>query len=146
MKQRIALITLGVMDLDRSMRFYKEGFGWNSIFEDNETVFYQMNGFVLSTWLQSALNEDMQRSNLTRLAAFTLAHNVSSAGEVQELLNKLSAVGGHILRNADAPKHGGVRGYIADPDEHTWEIIWNPIWGIDDQDSVIFKPKLSSDI
>lgn len=30
MKQRINLLTLGVSDLEKSMRFYQDGFGWQT--------------------------------------------------------------------------------------------------------------------
>ena len=50
MQQQVAVITLGIADLGRSRRFYTNGFGWNPVFENDEVIFYQMNGFVLSTW------------------------------------------------------------------------------------------------
>lgn len=52
MQQQMSVITLGVSDLARSKRFYGNGFGWTPIFENSELAFYQMNGFVLRTWLQ----------------------------------------------------------------------------------------------
>jgi hypothetical protein len=42
-------------------------------------------------------------------------------------------VGGTLLRPADVPKHGGFRGYVADPDDHAWEIAWTPGVKIDDR-------------
>jgi uncharacterized glyoxalase superfamily protein PhnB len=49
---------------------------------------------------------------------------------VQPALDRLARHGGTILRNADAPPHGGMRGYVADPDGHAWEIAHNPAWPI----------------
>jgi hypothetical protein len=46
--------------------------------------------------------------------------------------------GGRILRTADAPPYGGLRGYVADPDDHAWEIAWNPGWSIDEKGLVTF--------
>ena len=43
-----------------------------------------------------------------------------------------------MLRPADAPPHGGFRGYVADPDDHAWEIAWNPAWPIDAEGHVTF--------
>ena len=34
---------------------------------------------------------------------------------------------------------GGRSGYVADPDEHAWEIAWNPSWPIDADGHVTFK-------
>jgi len=140
MQHQISVVTLGVRDLARSRRFYAEGFGWNPVFENEEIVFYQMNGFVLGTWLRQALAADMQRGNGGASGAFSLAHNVASREDVQATIEHLARFGGRILRRADAPPHGGMRGYVADPDEHAWEIAWNPAWPIDEEGHVKFGP------
>ena len=129
MQQQISCVTLGVADLARSRRFYVEGFGWKPVFENPEIVFYQMNGLMLGTWLSKALEGDMCRSTV-RPGSFSLAHNVPSKEEVQPVIDRLAQFGGKVLRPADAPPHGGFRGYIADPDDHAWEIAWNPAWPI----------------
>jgi predicted lactoylglutathione lyase len=138
MQQQISVITLGVSDLARSRNFYADGFEWNPVFENDEIIFYQMNGFVLGTWLTSALENDMQRNGLMRPGAFALAHNVTTQHQVQPLLDKLVSAGGQLLRTGDAPVHGGFRGYVADPDEHCWEIAWNPAWSINENGHVKF--------
>jgi hypothetical protein len=55
------------------------------------------------------------------------------------VLDRLAAAGGRILRNGEGPSHGGFRGYVTDPDDHAWEIAWNPAWAIDDRGLVTFK-------
>jgi uncharacterized protein len=139
MQQQLSVITLGIADLARSRRFYCDGFGWTPVLQNEEIVFYQMNGFVLGTWLTKALEEDMMRP-LVRPGAFALAHNVGAAEEVQAVLDRLSQYGGRMLRPADAPPHGGLRGYVADPDDHAWEIAWNPAWPISPEGYVRFAP------
>jgi uncharacterized glyoxalase superfamily protein PhnB len=57
---------------------------------------------------------------------------------VQPLLDRLAAHGGRMLRTADAPPHGGFRGYVADPDDHAWEIAFNPAWPIAEDGRVTF--------
>ena len=138
MQQQISVITLGVADLTRSRRFYVEGFGWTPVFENEEIIFYQMNGLMLGTWLQNQLEGDMQRPGLMRPGAFALAHNVLARSDVQPLIDRLAAAGGKLLRPGDAPEHGGFRGYVADPDDHAWEIAWNPAWKIDAKGAVTF--------
>lgn len=138
MQPQISIITLGVADLARSRRFYGEGFGWKPVFEHTDIVFYQLNGFVFGTWLTTALEADMQRPGLARPGAFTLAHNVSTREAVQPALDRLVLYGGRLLRNGDAPPHGGFRGYVADPDDHAWEIAWNPSWPISPEGYVTF--------
>ncbi|MBM7114709.1 VOC family protein [Archangium primigenium] len=139
MQQQISVITLGVTELSRSRRFYVEGFGWTPVFENPEVHFYQMNGLVLGTFQKDALEADMNRTGLLRPGAFALAHNVPRQEDVTPLLERLVRAGGTLLRPADAPAHGGFRGYVADPDEHAWEIAWNPAWTIDAQGHVTFR-------
>lgn len=138
MQHQISVITLGIEDLKRSRRFYVEGFGWTPVFENEEIIFYQMNGFVLGTFAKSALEKDMNRFGLSSSGAFSLGHNVSSEAEVQGAIKLLVQAGGRIIRPADAPPHGGFRGYVADPDDHAWEIAWNPAWLIDENGHVAF--------
>lgn len=138
LQQQISAITLGVADLARSRRFYTEGFGWVPVFENPEIVFYQMNGLVLGTFLGSAQEADMGRSGLRTPGAFALSHNVADKAEVAAVIDRLAAAGGRVLRPAGAPAHGGFRGYVADPDDHAWEIAWNPAWPIDAEGHVRF--------
>jgi catechol 2,3-dioxygenase-like lactoylglutathione lyase family enzyme len=130
MQQQISCVTLGITDLARSRRFYVDGFGWKPVFENPDIVFYQMNGFMFGTWLAKELEADAKQGALPRPGAFTLAHNVATQTDVQPLLDRLAQFGGTILRNADAPPHGGFRGYVTDPDGHIWEIAHNPTWPI----------------
>ncbi len=138
MQQQMSLVTLGVAELPRSRRFYAEGFGWKPVFETPEIIFYQLNGFVLSTWLTTALEKDMQLNGLTRPDAFALAHKVASREDVDPAIERLVLYGGRLLRKADAPPHGGFRGYLTDPDDHPWEIAWNPAWPISPEGYVRF--------
>ena len=138
MQQQISVITLGIADFSRSRRFYGDGFGWAPVFANEEIAFYQMNGFILGTWLTRALEADVQRTGLARPGAFALAHNVATRHEVQPTLDRLAKFGGRPLRAGDAPPHGGFRGYVADPDEHAWEIAWNPAWPISKEGYVTF--------
>ena len=138
MQQQIAVVTLGVTDLERSKRFYQDGFGWRPAFETDEIAFYQMNGLVLATWLKAALEQDAGTGRLPVPGAMALAHNVGEEAAVREVMAALAAAGGAVLREADAPPHGGLRGYVADPDGHIWEIAWNPAWPIDAEGRVRF--------
>lgn len=138
MQQQISIITLGVAELARSRRFYVEGFGWRPVFENEEIIFYQMNGCVLGTFLKASLEKDMNRGGLAGPAPFALAHNVLSQAEVRPVMDRLCDAGGQVIREADAPPHGGYRGYVTDPDDHAWEIAWNPGFAIDERGFVTF--------
>jgi catechol 2,3-dioxygenase-like lactoylglutathione lyase family enzyme len=138
MQQQISVVTLGITDLTRSRKFYVEGFGWTPIFENEEIIFYQMNGFVLATFSAAALEKDMGRTGLSTPGSFSLAHNVPAQNDVVAVMRRLVEAGGRTIRDADAPPHGGFRGYVSDPDDHAWEIAWNPAWAIDERGMVTF--------
>jgi catechol 2,3-dioxygenase-like lactoylglutathione lyase family enzyme len=134
----MSVVTLGIDDVARSKRFYAEGFGWAPVFDNGEVVFYQMNGFVLATWLRAALAKDSARPVANAPGDIALAHNVSETDAVAPLMDRLAAAGGRILREAEAPPHGGINGYVADPDGHAWEIAFNPAWPISPEGYVSF--------
>ncbi|MCL6706403.1 VOC family protein [Pseudomonas sp. R2.Fl] len=138
MQQQISIITLGVSDMARSRRFYAEGFGWKTVFENDVIHFYQMNGLMLGCFREDAMLEDSGRQSFGRSGAYALAHNVPAAEDVAPLMDRLVAAGGRIIQPAAAPPHGGMRGYVVDPDDHAWEIAWNPAWHIDEQGHVTF--------
>jgi catechol 2,3-dioxygenase-like lactoylglutathione lyase family enzyme len=138
MQQQISVISIGVSDVARARRFYAEGFGWKPVFENGDIIFFQMNGFVFGVWNRSSMEEDANRRGLLTPGAFSLAHNVLAKENVEPVMKKLEAAGGRVIRPADAPPHGGFRGYVADPDDHAWEIAWNPAWPINESGMVRF--------
>jgi len=137
-QQQISVVTLATADLAASRRFYVDGFGWTPVFENEEIVFYQMNGLMLGTWRKGELEKDMRRPAPAEPGGFALAHNVESEEAVTRLVERLAGFGGKVLRAPDAPPHGGFRGYVADPDGHAWEIAFNPGWRISPEGYVTF--------
>lgn len=138
-QQQLSVITLAVADLARSRQFYDTGFGWTPCFTQDGIAFYQMNGFVLGLWQGDALAGDFLRPlGAASAGAFALAHNVAERTMVETVMAGLLAAGGTLMRAADAPPHGGYRGYVADPDGHAWEIAWNPAWSIDVEGHIRF--------
>lgn len=135
--QSISVVTLGVDHLARSRRFYFEGFGWTPVFENDEIVFWQMNGLVFGTGLRSAMEADMARKT-SGPGAFALAHNVPAREDVQPLMDRLLVAGGSLLTPAKAPPFPGYHGHVADPDGHAWEIAWNPAFPLAADGSVTF--------
>ena len=140
MRQSISIITLGVDDLERSRRFYVEGFGWTPIFEDGDIVFYQMAGTVLGTWRATSLARDLGLDALPTPGASNLGHNLAERDEVAPAMERLAAAGGRILKPAILQRYGGFAGYLADPDGHVWEIAWNPGFTLHEDGRVSFGP------
>jgi uncharacterized protein len=138
MQQQLGVVTVGVADLVRSRNFYTAGFGWVPVFENPEIIFYQMHGLMFGTFHKAAMQDEMCRASLASPGALILTHIVAQKDAVQVTIDRLAAAGGRILRNADEPPYGGFRGYVADPDDHSWEIAWNAAWPTDARGSVTF--------
>ncbi len=52
----------------------------------------------------------------------TLAHNVDSPEEVDEVLEEAVAAGATLVKPGQRADWGGYSGYFADPDNHLWEV------------------------
>lgn len=134
MKARITIITLGVDDLDRSLTFYRDGLGLptqgiiGQEFEHGAVVFFELqHGVKLALWPRTSIAHDTHLSVQAPSATdFTLAHNVSSKEEVDLVMQQAQAAGAGIIKAAQETFYGGYAGYFQDPDQHVWEIAWNP--------------------
>lgn len=136
MKPRITAITIGVNNLEESLRFYREGLGFptegiiGKEFEYGEVVFIQLqDNLRLALWPRKNIAHD---SGLAIAPAssteMTLGHNVSSKAEVDAVMSQAKSAGAVIVKPAHDTFWGGYSGYFQDPDGHLWEVVWNPEW------------------
>ena len=140
MKPRITLITLGVDDLERAVRFYRDGLGLatpgivGAKFEHGAVAFFDLQaGLKLALWPRRSIAHDTQMELGRRSATeFTLGHNVSSKLEVDATMEQARGAGAHIVVPAHDTFWGGYAGYFQDPDGHLWEVAWNPEWTTED--------------
>ena len=127
MEPRITLITLGVSDLERSVRFYRDGMGLPRRESPPEVAFFTTSGTWLSLYGRKALAEDAcVAAEGSGFPGFALAHNVATREEVDRILATAVAAGARITSPAQDRFWGGYSGYFADPDGFLWEVAWNP--------------------
>ena len=130
MKQRVSLITLGTADLSRARRFY-EALGWSTGAEpDDDVVFFQAGEMVVALWDRAKLAEDSAVEDPGGWGGVTLAHNVGSPAEVDEVIEQARAAGATIGREPAETFWGGYSGLFVDPDGHPWEVAHNPRWSV----------------
>ena len=138
MKPRITVLTLGVDDLEASLRFYRDGLGLATEgivgreFEDGAVAFFDLQpGLRLALWPRASIAQDaglpVQPPSATDL---TIGHNVHSREEVDAVMAEAHRAGARIVKPAQDTFWGGYAGYFQDPDDHPWEVVWNPDWRV----------------
>ncbi|MEX0426536.1 VOC family protein [Nocardioides sp. DS6] len=128
MDQRISFVTLAVRDLARSHAFYVDGLGWSpEMYVAGEVLMLKVGPHVvLSLWDRAAFAAEVgEPLDGPGVPPVTLAHNVATREEVDEVLATMQAAGAEVSEPAER-EWGGYTGYAADPDGFRWEIAWNP--------------------
>ena len=140
MKPRITVLTIGVADLERSLRFYRDGLGLatdgivGTEWEHGAVAFFQLRGGLrLALYPRKEIAWDATvREGEPDPAEFTIGHNVKDRDEVDAVLKQAETAGARIVKPAGATFWGGYAGYFQDPDGHLWEIAWNPQFAVED--------------
>lgn len=140
MKPRITVLTLGVDDLQRSVKFYRDGLGFQTEgiigeeFENGAVAFFDLQaGLKLAVWARKdiALDTKIPLSQACP-TEMTIGHNVNTRVEVDAVMVVAKKAGAKILKNASDTFWGGYAGYFQDPDGHVWEIVWNPLLKVEE--------------
>jgi len=135
MKPRISMITLGVSDIQRSIEFYERGLGFPRMDSPPEVAFFTLNGTWLGLYGLDALAEDARVGAASGgFAGFSLAHNVSSEDEVDQVMSQAASAGAVVTKPARKTEWGGYSGYFSDPDGYLWEIAHNPLFWVGPSD------------
>jgi len=136
MKQSVSLITLGVSNYERAKSFYA-ALGWSPALEVQETAFFQANGVVLALWAREKLAADTGVvDDGARWSGITLAHNVETRQEVDNVIEQARHNGATITREPSETFYGGYAGVFRDPEGHAWEIAHNPGFGLTPDGSI----------
>ena len=141
MKPRITVLTLGVDDLERAVRFYRDGLGFptegivGTEFIHGAVAFLDLEGGLkLSLFPRASIAHDAgipaEPPNGPGRTEMTIGHNVASEAEVDVTMARALEAGAVIVKPAQATFWGGYAGYFQDPDRHLWEVVWNPHWGL----------------
>lgn len=129
MKPKISIVTLGVDDLERATRFYRDGLGLPQYeFEGGGISFFCLEGTWLALFPREELAKDIgiARDAPVGFSGITLAHNVASKAEVDQVLQLAVAAGAKLVKPAQDVFWGGYSGYFQDTEGHYWEVAFNP--------------------
>ena len=136
MRPALTVITLGVDDLERALVFYRDGLGFATEgivgreLAHGAVAFFDLQpGLRLALWPRASIAHDTGLPNYPRAATeLTLGHNVESRADVDAAMTKAAGAGARIVKPPGDTFWGGYAGYFQDPDDHLWEIVWNPAW------------------
>ena len=129
MDQRISFITLAVADLARTHAFYVDGLGWRpELYVPGEVLMIRTGEhLILSLWARSGFEAEVGPiGRIEGLVPITIAHNVRTEAEVDEILDLARRIGADPVEDGVRRDWGGYTGYFADPDGFRWEIAVNP--------------------
>lgn len=137
MKPCIYAITLGVEDLERAVRFYRDGLGLptqgiigtefagTASEPAGAVAMFTLDGnLILALYPRSELAKDAS-VDLRSLAgsAVTLGHAVPSREDVDAVLAAAQRAGGTVTGPPHERPWGIYSGYFRDPDGHLWEVM-----------------------
>ena len=140
MEQRVSLITLGVVNLERSSGFY-ERLGWRRAPVKAEgIVFFQAGGMAVALYPRHELAKDANIDPVGHgFNGVSLAYNTRSRAEVDTVIAEAEAAGAKVLKHAQEAFWGGYSGYFSDPDGFLWEVAWNPSFAIAEDGSILIR-------
>jgi len=142
MEPRISVITLGVRNLPRAIRFYRDGLRFPTTAKDDAQIaFFTTAGTRFALYPLDRLAVDVSPdldSSRSDFAGFTLGHVVRTREEVAATLKFAEAAGGKIIKPAQDVFWGGHSGYFSDLDGYLWEVAWGPMFSFAADGSLVF--------
>jgi len=144
---RLNLITLGVKDMVESLKFYRDGLGFEAVVYGEETnpsvIFFNNGGTKISlyplTELARDINEASPPASGNGFGGITLSYNAKSNEEVDDLFALVEKVGAKIVKWPEIVSWGGYSGYFQDPNGYYWEVAFGETWEFDDNDMLVIK-------
>jgi len=129
MDPRVSFITLAVPDLEAERAFYVDGLGWEpALLVPGDVLMIQVGDkLVLSLWAEAGFETEVGPIRRGEgHAPITLAHNLPTREEVDEVLEDARSAGAAYVGAPEEREWGGYTGYFADPAGFRWEVAWNP--------------------
>lgn len=140
---RMNIICLGVSDMERAIKFYRDGLGFKTDEKDNnpEVIFFSTSGTKLELYPLELLAKDISNDNPPKIESgfggITLAYNAKSKEEVIEIIELARRAGAKIVKEPQDVFWGGYHGYFSDMDGYYWEVAWGPNDEFDANDMLI---------
>nr|WP_297880465.1 VOC family protein [uncultured Campylobacter sp.] len=134
---KITCICLGVRSMQRALKFYRDGLGFQTdCKEDNPPVcFFNTPGTKFELYPLDALARDIDENNPPKGNGFfgiTLAYNVEHKEDVDTVIELVRKAGGKIVKEPQEVFWGGYHAYFSDLDRYYREVSWGPNFQFDE--------------
>lgn len=127
MPAAISCVTIPVDDLQKSIAFYRDGLGLAIEEQDEDHAALDLDGVYLVLLQKSEFGtyvEQLGHRPAARGAAEAImSYFAESKSEVDSVMAQAQRAGAQIVAATD--EDGVYSGYFADPDGHTWEVLFD---------------------
>lgn len=129
MKIKGTVLCLPVTDLQQTLDFYKEVFGFRDAQIDGDMIALELPNLSLFLMTKDSYEAYTKKANRDALmpgasAPAIVSCAVETEADVKQALGKTELYGGASAGPAAIdPVSGGYTGYITDPDGHLWELV-----------------------
>ena len=126
---KITCICLGVKDMERSIKFYRDGLGYKTDCRENNppVCFFDTPGTKFELFPLEQLAKDIDGNNPPKgngFSGITLAYNVEHKEDVDSVIELVRSAGGIIVKEPQDTFWGGYHAYFSDLDGYYWEVAW----------------------
>ena len=92
MRQKLNLITLGVVNFQKSLHFYEKGLGWKKSDKSlDDLALFDLDGIILALHpLQELADDTTLTYQSTTFSGLTISHNTKSEKEVDDILETVA--------------------------------------------------------
>ena len=140
---RMNIICLGVRDMEKAIRFYRDGLGFQTREKSNtpDVIFFNTSGTKLELYpldlLAKDINKDTPPETGTGFNGITLAYNAKSKEEVVKIVELARKAGATIVKEPQDVFWGGFHAYFTDLDGYYWEVAWGQRDKFEDNDMLV---------
>ncbi len=122
------VVSLPVADLERSLRFYRDGLGLETPGIDEYMIAFELPSLSLFLIELGEYATYIQRAGLPgppapHPGALVVSCAMGSKREIDDVVSRAGEAGGSAQPAVE--QDGAYTGYVSDPDGHLWELVFN---------------------
>lgn len=127
MQPTAVVVSLPVSDLERSLRFYRDGLGLSTPGIDDYMIAFELPNLSLFLIESSQYQTYLDRAGIdlpsVTAGSCIFSCAVATKAELDATIASANEAGGHA--SVAIQHEGSYTGYVHDPDGHVWELVHN---------------------